>query len=123
MAMATGLVPGAVTVTAMAIETAMVMGTAMVTGTVTATAMPKVMVTATAMAMATVVATALATAIAMVTAMAAVPSRHYVDKTGCHIYSWSAHRCSTYLGYTRKVTHQTDIFQINILVDLQGIVH
>jgi hypothetical protein len=42
---------------------------------------------------------------------------------GCHIYGWSTCQCSTYLGYTRKITHQTDIFQITILVDLQGIVH
>ncbi len=53
----------------------------------------------------------------------AVTSHHYVDRTGCHIYNWSAPQCSTYLGYTRKVTHQIDIFQITILEDLQGIVH
>ncbi len=53
----------------------------------------------------------------------AVPSRHYVDRIGCHIYDWSARQCSTYLGYTRKVTHQTNIFQITIIADLQGIVH
>jgi hypothetical protein len=53
----------------------------------------------------------------------AVPSHHYVGRTGSHIYNWSAHHCNTYLGYTRRGTHQTDIFQITILVNLQGIVH
>ncbi len=39
----------------------------------------------------------------------AVPSRHYVGRTGYHIYGWSARQCRTHLGYTRKVKHQTDI--------------
>jgi hypothetical protein len=39
----------------------------------------------------------------------AVPSRHYVGRTGYHIYGWSARQCRTHLGYTRKVEHQTGI--------------
>jgi hypothetical protein len=53
----------------------------------------------------------------------AVPSHHYVGRTGCHIYGWSARQCRTYLGYTRKVKHQTGIFQIITLVHLQGTIH
>jgi hypothetical protein len=53
----------------------------------------------------------------------AVPSRHYVGRTGYHIYGWSAHQCRTHLGYTRRVKHQTGIFQITTLVRLQGTVH
>ncbi len=53
----------------------------------------------------------------------AVPSHHCVDRRGCHMYDWSARWCHKYLGYTRKVTHQTDTFQITILVNLQGTIH
>jgi hypothetical protein len=53
----------------------------------------------------------------------AVPSRHYVGRMGCHIYNWSARRCRTYIEYTRKIKHQTGIFQIITLVHLQGTVH
>ncbi len=53
----------------------------------------------------------------------AVPSHHYVGITGCHIYDWSAHRCRTHLGYTRKVKHQTGIFQNTMCVHLQGTIH
>ncbi len=53
----------------------------------------------------------------------AVPSRHYVGRTGCHIYGWSVRQCRTYLGYTRKVKLQTHIFQITTLVHLQSTVH
>jgi hypothetical protein len=53
----------------------------------------------------------------------AVSSHCFVDGMGYHIYDLSARRCNTYLGYTRKVTHQTGIFQITILVNLQGTVH
>ncbi len=52
-----------------------------------------------------------------------VPSHHYADRTGCHIYDWSAHRCNTCLVYTGRVTHQTGILQITILVNLQGTIH
>ncbi len=48
-----------------------------------------------------------------------MPSHHYVGRTGCHIYDWSARQCGTYLGFTRKVKHQTGIFQITTLVNLQ----
>jgi hypothetical protein len=54
---------------------------------------------------------------------AAVPGRHYVGRTGCHIYGWSARWSRTHLGYTRKVKHQTGIFQITTLVHLQGTIH
>jgi hypothetical protein len=53
----------------------------------------------------------------------AVVSHHYVGRTACHIYKWSACQCRTYLGYTRKVQHQMGIFQITTLVHLQGTVH
>ncbi len=53
----------------------------------------------------------------------AVPSHHYVGRTGCHKYDWSARQCRTYLGSTSKVKHQTGIFQITTLVHLQGTVH
>jgi hypothetical protein len=53
----------------------------------------------------------------------AVPSCHYVGRMGCNIYDWSARQCRTHLGYTRKVKHQTGIFQITTLVHLQGTVH
>ncbi len=53
----------------------------------------------------------------------AVPSHHYVGRTGCHIYSRSARWCRTHLGYTRKVKHQMGIFQITTLVCLQGTLH
>ncbi len=33
----------------------------------------------------------------------AVPSCHYVGRTGCHICGWFTCWCRTYLGYTRKV--------------------
>ncbi len=52
-----------------------------------------------------------------------VPSRHYVDRLGCHIYDWPAQWCYTYLGYTSRVTHQMGIFQMTILVNLQGTLH
>jgi hypothetical protein len=52
----------------------------------------------------------------------AVLSRHYVGRTGCHIYGWSARQRRTHLGYTRKVKHRTGIFQITSLVHLQGTV-
>jgi hypothetical protein len=38
-----------------------------------------------------------------------VPSRHYVGRTGSHIYGLSARRCRTLLGYTRQVKHQTGL--------------
>ncbi len=53
----------------------------------------------------------------------AVPSRHYVGRTGCHMYNWSARWCRTHLWYTRKVKHQMGIFQITTLVHLQGTIH
>ncbi len=55
--------------------------------------------------------------------VAAVPSRHYVGRMDCHIYGWSVRQCRTHLGYSRKVKHQTGIFQITTLVDLQGTAH
>ncbi len=39
----------------------------------------------------------------------AVPSYHYVGRTGYHIYGWSARKCRTHLGYTRKVKHQMGV--------------
>ncbi len=39
----------------------------------------------------------------------AVPSRHYVGRTGYHIYGWSAHQCRMLLGYTKLVKHQMGI--------------
>ncbi len=59
----------------------------------------------------------------LLTSIFAVPSHHYVGRTGSHIYNWSARWCRTHLGCTRKVKHQTDIFQITALVHLQGTVH
>ncbi len=53
----------------------------------------------------------------------AVPIHHYIDKTGYHIYSWSARRCRMLIGYAKLVKHQTGIFQIITLVYLQGTVH
>jgi hypothetical protein len=59
----------------------------------------------------------------MLVGKSAVPSHHYVGRTGCHVYDWSARQCNTYLGYTRIVAHQTGIFQITNLVNLQGTLH
>ncbi len=50
-----------------------------------------------------------ATVYGLIQKYCAVPIRHYIGKTGYHIYGWSARRCRTHIGYAKLVEHQTGI--------------